>query len=53
MRTFDTLFTELAGARSRYEDLRRNGAAFGDRLDAKMRLDELRAQMGAMRRSHT
>lgn len=51
MRTFDTLFTELAAARSQYEDLRRNHGALGDRLDARMRLDELRAQMGAMRRS--
>lgn len=53
MRNFNTLFKELATARSHYEDLRRTDATFADRLEARQHLDDLRIQMGAVRRYWT
>ena len=49
----DTLLAELATARSNYEDLRRRGASFSERLDARSTLHELRVLMGPARRVHT
>ncbi len=46
---FDALFSELATARSHYEDLRTADAPVTERIDARERLNGLRASMAGHR----
>ncbi|MDH3426610.1 MAG: hypothetical protein OEM22_08070 [Acidimicrobiia bacterium] len=48
--SFESAFKKLAGARSRYEELRITGASFGELVDARVELIGLRAEMARARR---
>lgn len=45
--TFETLFSELASQRARYEELRANGAIL-DAIDARSHLHTLRAKIATI-----
>ena len=48
--TFDELFTRLAEARLRYEDLRSQPAPLPDRLNARIALEGIRVEIARFRR---